>query len=186
MGVRMAAPSTSTTLAIDILKQAREAILARNYGLARMLLNTLPRDPRAQKWLAKLDEIAPEAEGDTVDYRPTFSSLIPGDSQSTRTVAAAVPVVPKFEAEPPPGAMPRAAVIAYSAAGAAMLLTLIGLLVSAAAFGLTSGLVVAAVVGGLVTGWLLITAVTFQYLNAILVQQKRSNDLLTRIEQHLR
>ncbi len=179
------------TTELDILKQAREAILAKNYGLARMLLNTIPRDPRAQKWLAKLDEIAPD-EAD-IHSGPTFSGLLrSGDSQRVTTVQIATPPAPPpaplpvFEPEARPGTMPRAAALAYGTAGVTLLLTLVGMVVSAVTLGVTSAVVLIGVAGAVVSGGLMIAAVVFQYLNALLMQQKRTNDLLTRVEQHLR
>lgn len=179
-----------TTTELDILKQARDAILAKNYGLARMLLNTIPREPRAQKWLAKLDEIAPDDV--EIEGGPTFSGLLgSGDSQRMTTVqlggtSVTKPALPVFEPEARPGAMPRAAVLAYSAAGLTLLLTLIGMIVSAATVGVTSAIVLIGGVGAVIGGGLVITAQVFQYLNALLMQQKRTNDLLTRVERHLR
>ncbi len=179
-----------TTTELDILKQARDAILAKNYGLARLLLNTIPREPRAQKWLAKLDEIAPDDV--EVESGPTFSGLLgSGDSQRVTTVQLGgqptlPPALPMFEPEARPGAMPRAAVLAYSAAGVTLLLTLIGMIVSAATIGVTSAVVLIGVVGAVIGGSLVITAQVFQYFNALLMQQKRTNDLLTRVERHLR
>ncbi|MFQ3648419.1 MAG: hypothetical protein SNJ54_16020 [Anaerolineae bacterium] len=180
-----------TTTELDILKQAREAILAKNYGLARMLLNTIPREPRAQKWLAKLDEIAPD-EAD-IHSGPTFGGLLrSGDSQRVTTVqittppAPPPPTLPVFEPEARPGTMPRAAALAYGTAGVTLLLTLVGMVASAVSLGLTSAVVLIGVVGAVVSSGLMVAAMVFQYLNALLMQQKRTNDLLTRIEQHLR
>jgi hypothetical protein len=180
------------TTEIDILKQAREAILAKNYGLARMLLNTIPRDARAQKWLAKLDEIAPD-DAEIHSDRPTFSGLLSsGDSQRVTAVQIAPqtapppPVMPVFEPEARPGTMPRAAALAYGTAGVALLLTLVGMVVSAVTLGVTAAVVLIGVVGAVVSGGLMVAAMVFQYLNALLMQQKRTNDLLTRVEQHLR
>jgi hypothetical protein len=39
---------------------ARELIQEKNYALARALLSTIKNNPKAQEWLAKLDQIAPE------------------------------------------------------------------------------------------------------------------------------
>lgn len=44
------------------LEAARELILSNQYDVARAILQTLPTSPTAQKWLAKLDEIAPVKE----------------------------------------------------------------------------------------------------------------------------
>lgn len=41
------------------LQAARELIQAKNYEAARAVLVTMPNDPTAVKWLAKLDRIAP-------------------------------------------------------------------------------------------------------------------------------
>lgn len=41
------------------LEAARELILSNQYDVARAILQTLPTSPTANKWLAKLDEIAP-------------------------------------------------------------------------------------------------------------------------------
>lgn len=43
------------------LKAARDLINELNYDAARAILRTIPDDPIAQEWLAKLDRIAPEA-----------------------------------------------------------------------------------------------------------------------------
>ena len=42
------------------LEAAREYIVGEAYDVARTILHTLPDSPTAQKWLAKLDEIAPQ------------------------------------------------------------------------------------------------------------------------------
>ncbi|MFP4323648.1 MAG: hypothetical protein ACLFTK_14440 [Anaerolineales bacterium] len=44
----------------EILQDAHAAIKAREFEHARILLEQLPGDPTAQKWLAKLDEVAPQ------------------------------------------------------------------------------------------------------------------------------
>jgi hypothetical protein len=44
------------------LQQAKEYIQQRDYDRARRILNKLPDNATAQKWLAKLDEIAPVAK----------------------------------------------------------------------------------------------------------------------------
>ncbi len=43
------------------LEAAREFILTENYEVARSILQSLASSPTAQKWLAKLDEIAPQS-----------------------------------------------------------------------------------------------------------------------------
>lgn len=42
------------------LETARSLIQQKKYKDARKLLNTIPDDPTARKWLARLDEISPE------------------------------------------------------------------------------------------------------------------------------
>ena len=44
----------------DQLLKAQNLIKAKKYSEARILLNTIPTNPTARKWLAKLEEIAPE------------------------------------------------------------------------------------------------------------------------------
>ncbi len=44
------------------LSAARELILDGQYATARAVLRTMPESPNASRWLAKLDEIAPEQE----------------------------------------------------------------------------------------------------------------------------
>ncbi len=44
------------------LEAARELIKDKQYAEARAILRTMPKDPTAQRWLTKLDEIAPEVE----------------------------------------------------------------------------------------------------------------------------
>ena len=41
------------------LAAAREFIQEKNYRVARVILECIPNDPTAKKWLQKLDEIAP-------------------------------------------------------------------------------------------------------------------------------
>lgn len=41
------------------LRAASELIREENYPVARAVLKTIPNDPMAQKWLARLDEVAP-------------------------------------------------------------------------------------------------------------------------------
>ncbi len=43
------------------LQAARELIKEKHYAEARAILKTMPKDPTAQRWLKKLDEIAPPA-----------------------------------------------------------------------------------------------------------------------------
>jgi hypothetical protein len=63
------------------LAAARELIVERNYDAARSLLRTLPNDPTAAKWLAKLDEIAPEVKAPTIPV-PTVVKSAPVTSKS--------------------------------------------------------------------------------------------------------
>jgi hypothetical protein len=44
------------------LQAARELILEKNYPVAKALLETLPNDPTAQKWLQKLEELMRDVE----------------------------------------------------------------------------------------------------------------------------
>lgn len=48
------------------LEAARELIKEKQYAEARAILRTIKTDPTAQRWLAKLDEIAPEQRGASV------------------------------------------------------------------------------------------------------------------------
>ncbi|MBK8032227.1 MAG: hypothetical protein IPK17_22665 [Chloroflexi bacterium] len=41
------------------LQAARELIQEKQYAAARAVLETLPTDPAAKQWLAKLNQIAP-------------------------------------------------------------------------------------------------------------------------------
>ncbi|NJL54974.1 hypothetical protein HC928_07145 [bacterium] len=41
------------------LEQARQLIKEKDYDAARKILETIPEHPKAQEWLARLDEIAP-------------------------------------------------------------------------------------------------------------------------------
>ncbi|GIL09391.1 MAG: hypothetical protein BroJett033_9020 [Chloroflexota bacterium] len=45
------------------LEAAREFILAERYDVARVILASMKASPTARRWLAKLDEIAPEEGG---------------------------------------------------------------------------------------------------------------------------
>lgn len=45
------------------LEAAREFILAERYDVARVILASMKASPTARRWLAKLDEIAPERDG---------------------------------------------------------------------------------------------------------------------------
>jgi hypothetical protein len=45
------------------LEAAREFILAEHYDVARSILATMKASPTARRWLAKLDETAPEEGG---------------------------------------------------------------------------------------------------------------------------
>lgn len=60
-------------MASSQLETARGLIVAKRYGEARAILKTMPDDPTAQKWLAKLDEISPE---------PSQSAQPPSDAIS--------------------------------------------------------------------------------------------------------
>lgn len=56
------------------LQAAREFILGEQYEAARAILSTMKASPTAQKWLAKIDEIAP-AEGEIMqpwEYQEIF------------------------------------------------------------------------------------------------------------------
>lgn len=47
------------------LELARELINEKQYDKARLLLRKIPSDPTAQKWLEKLDSVAPVHEAET-------------------------------------------------------------------------------------------------------------------------
>ncbi len=65
------------------LQAAREFILAEHYDTARVILDTMKASPTAQKWLARLNEIAPEEEAvkhwEYIDVYIRASDRIPTD-----------------------------------------------------------------------------------------------------------
>lgn len=46
-------------MAEEKLERARQLIIDKEYDAARAILETIPEHPKAQEWLARLDEIAP-------------------------------------------------------------------------------------------------------------------------------
>lgn len=65
------------------LQAAREFILAEHYDTARVILATMKTSPTAQKWLARLNEIAPEEDStmqwEYMDVYIRASDRIPTD-----------------------------------------------------------------------------------------------------------
>lgn len=61
------------------LQAARELLQEKRYQEARSLLQTIPSDPTAQKWLAKLDQIAPTApqRSSKLNTQPVRSTYYP-------------------------------------------------------------------------------------------------------------
>jgi hypothetical protein len=57
------------------LQAAKELLQEKNYTAARAILETLPGDPTAQRWLAKLNDIAPQQHRQVV--KPIGTSMIP-------------------------------------------------------------------------------------------------------------
>lgn len=100
----------------DKLQQAHTLIKQRQFDAARLILLEIPDHPTAQKWLAKLEEIAPTGTGPVSPTAPdstppvTNSSPIRPLSEAAPTTggwdhnpAAAPPVIPPAEAPPQPG-----------------------------------------------------------------------------------
>lgn len=90
------------------LKAARDLINELNYDAARAILRTMPDDPTAQQWLAKLARIAPEAAsaeaGKTAPIPPvraqppdSIRQLPPDPALQPR---AALTPLPRYEPEP--------------------------------------------------------------------------------------
>lgn len=95
------------------LQAARELINELNYDAARAILRSLPDDPTALEWLAKLDKIAPEKPAITptpdyptpppAPYQPPAASIrqLPSNpQQQPRTQGQPITPLPKYEPEP--------------------------------------------------------------------------------------
>ncbi len=93
------------------LQAARELINELNYDAARAILRSLPDDPIAQEWLAKLDKIAPEtsptvrvkSQAPSYPVPPPPSSIrqLPvNPQQQPQTASPPITPLPKYEPEP--------------------------------------------------------------------------------------
>lgn len=69
------------------LEQARELLKARRFDEARALLQSMPNDPTAQKWLAKLNEMYPEQLTASQTPEPVVAPLPQPEPVTSATIA---------------------------------------------------------------------------------------------------
>lgn len=78
------------------LQHARDLIMQKQFAEARAILRALPHNTTAQKWLAKLDEIAPEAAPPQTPAAPAAAPRV----QAEQPAPAIQPIAPRPAAAP--------------------------------------------------------------------------------------